>query len=79
MIGYGIGIPLKKENSPKIGHWLGPSHRIGASMFFYVLTQNGEIVSSSSVQHLTQLEMMKDEIKARLEQFDDKVKGTIKK
>jgi hypothetical protein len=66
------------ENSPKIGRWLGPSHRIGASMCFYVLTQNGEIVSRSSVQHLTQLEIMKDEIKARLEQFDDKVNGQLR-
>jgi hypothetical protein len=40
-----------KENSPKIGRWLGPSHRIGASMCFYVLGKNGEIVSRSSVQH----------------------------
>ena len=53
-----------KENSPKIGRWLGPLHRIGASMCFYVLANNGEIVSGSSVQHLTQVEMMKDDIKA---------------
>jgi ribosomal protein L15 len=67
-----------KENSPKIGHWLSPLHRIGASMCFYVLAKTGEIVSRSSVQHLTQLEMMKDEIKACLEQFDNEVGGRLR-
>ena len=67
-----------KENSPKIGRWLGPSHRIGASMCFYVLVNNGEIISRSSVQHLTQVEMMKDDIKARLEAFDNEVQGRLR-
>jgi hypothetical protein len=26
-----------KDNSPKIGRWLGPSHRIGAAMCYYIL------------------------------------------
>ena len=67
-----------KENSPKIGRWLGPSHRIGASMCFYILVQNGEVISRSSVQHLTQLEMMKDDIKQCLEEYDDEVRGRLR-
>jgi hypothetical protein len=67
-----------KENSPKIGRWLGPSHRIGASMCFYVLANNGEVVSRSSVQHLTQVEMMKDEIKAWLEAIDNEIHGRLR-
>jgi hypothetical protein len=67
-----------KDNSPKIGRWLGPSHRIGASMCFFVLTNTGEVVSRSSVQHLTQIEMMKDEIKTRLDEYDNEVNGRLR-
>jgi hypothetical protein len=56
-----------KDNSPKIGRWLGPSHRIGAAMCYYILVQNGEVVSRSSVQHMTIMEMMKDNIKSKME------------
>ena len=66
------------DNSPKIGRWLGPSHRIGASMCFYVLVNNGEVISRSSVQHLTQIEMMKDDIKVRLEEYDNEVQGRLR-
>ena len=67
-----------KENSPKIGRWLGPSHRIGAAMCFYVLVHNGEVISRSTVQHVTKLEMMKDDIKTRLETYDDEINGRLR-
>ena len=66
------------ENSPKIGRWLGPSHRIGAAMCYYILVQNGEVVSRSSVQHVTMAEMMKDDIKAKMEAYDNEVNGRLR-
>jgi hypothetical protein len=79
-IGYGIGTHLtkNKDNSPKIGRWLGPSHRIGAAMCCYILVQNGEVVSRSSVQHMTIVEMMKDDIKSKMESYDDEVNGRLR-
>ena len=69
---------LDKEKSPKIGRWLGPSHRIGAAMCFYILVHNGEVISRSSVQHITKLEMMKDDIKARMTAYDEEVQGRLR-
>jgi hypothetical protein len=70
--------PPDADNSPKIGRWLGPSHHIGASMCFYILTQRGEVISRSSVQHMTHIEMMKDDIKQRLEAYDTEVNGRLR-
>jgi hypothetical protein len=67
-----------KDNSPKIGRWLGPSHRIGAAMCYYILVQNGEVVSRSSVLHMTIVEMMKDDIKSKMESYDDEVNGRLR-
>jgi hypothetical protein len=67
-----------RDNSPKVGRWLGPSHRIGAAMCYYVLTNNGEVVSRSSVQHMTIIERMKDEIKSKMEAYDNEVGGRLR-
>jgi hypothetical protein len=67
-----------KDNSPKIGRWLGPSHRIGAAMCYYILVQNGEVLSRSSVQHMTIVEMMKDDIKNKMESYNDEVNGRLR-
>ena len=40
-------------------------------MCFYILVHNGEVISRSSVQHVTKLEMMKDDIKERKTAYDD--------
>jgi hypothetical protein len=67
-----------KDNSPKIGRWLGPSHRIGAAMCYYILVHNGEVVSRSSVQHMTIVERMKEEMKAKMEAYDNEVNGRLR-
>jgi hypothetical protein len=66
------------DDTLKIGRWLGPSHRIGAAMCYYVLVQNGEVISQSSVQHMTLIKKQKDEIKTRMEAYDNEVGGPTK-
>jgi hypothetical protein len=66
-----------KENSPKIEQWLGPSHRIGAAMCYYILVSNGKVISRTSVQHVTKLEMMQYEIKQKMEAFNNEVQGPL--
>jgi hypothetical protein len=66
-----------KENSPKMGRWLGLSHRIGAAMCYFVLVSNGEVISRTSVQHVTKLEMMQDEIKLKMEAYNNEVQELL--
>jgi hypothetical protein len=66
-----------RDNSPKLGRWLGPSYRIGAAMCFYILVRNGEVVSRSSVQHVTKLEMMQDDIKQKMEAYENEIQGRL--
>ena len=40
----------------KLGKWLGVSHRVGSLMSYYILQQNGTVVSRTSVQRTTNLE-----------------------
>jgi len=69
--------PHNKEEGPKIARWLGVSHRVGSAMCFYVLVQNCQVLSRSSVQHISHAEQLKDEIIQRLKQFDHEVVGRL--
>jgi hypothetical protein len=67
-----------KENSPKMGRWLGPSHWSGAAMCYFVLVSNGEVILRTSVQHVTKLEMVQDEIKHKMEAYNNEVQGRLR-
>jgi len=65
------------DDNPQIGRWLGVSHRVGSPMCYFILKQNGQVLSRTMVQHVTQVEQMKDDIKRWLEEFDNKVNGCL--
>jgi hypothetical protein len=46
-------------------------------MCYYILVSNGKMILGTSVQHVTQLEMMQDEIKQKMEAFNNKVPGQL--
>ena len=57
-----------KENAglgeTKLGRWLGVSHRVGTLMSFWVLTEECRVMSRTTVQRVTNLELQTDEVKA---------------
>ena len=52
------------------GRWLGVSHRTGNLMCYSILTKTGEIISRSSVQAVTELEMQTEEYQKLFTDFD---------
>ena len=63
-----------KENAglgeTKIGRWLGVSHRIGSLMSFWILTKEGRVISRTTVQRVTNLELQTSENRQQTESFD---------
>ena len=63
-----------KENAglgeTKLGRWLGVSHKVGTLMSFWVLTQNGKVLSRTIVQRVTNLESQTSENNNRCKAFD---------
>ena len=53
----------------KLGRWLGVSHRIGTIMSFWILTSSGKVLSRTTVQRVTNLELQVDENKAKCVAF----------
>ena len=42
----------ENENKPSIGCWLGVSHHVGSALCYYILTDKGEVISRTTVQHI---------------------------
>ena len=61
-----FGKPIRE-----LGRWLGVSHRVGSDMCYWILTINGDIISESTVQHVTRDDTLNSEIAQQIETFDE--------
>ena len=60
------------------GRWLGVAERQGNLMCYHVLNENGNVVSRSSVQRVTQLELQTTEYTDLFNEFDTSIKDKLK-
>ena len=60
------------------GRWLGVSHRVGNLMSYWVLTVHGRVISRTTVQCATNLELSTTEVKQRCQEFDERIKELLK-
>ena len=60
------------------GRWLGVSYRTGRLMCFHILTQNGKVISRSTVQRVTELEKSTAATKDIFAQFDLAISNKLK-
>jgi hypothetical protein len=71
-----------KENAGlgenKVGRWLGVSHRVGNLMSYWVLTRAGRVISRTTVQRVTNLELTTDEVKQRCAEYDQQVREVLR-
>ena len=62
----------------KIGRWLGVSHKIGNAMSYFILSQTGKVVSRTTVQCITTLELQTSEVQQFVKEYDEKVSTVMK-
>ena len=66
-----------KENAglgeTKLGRWLGVSHRVGTLMSYWILTPECRVLSRTTVQKVTNLELQTEENIARCRVYDERV------
>ena len=53
-----------------LARWLGVSHHIGSQMCYFIIKGNSQILSWTSVQRVTQLELQTDEVCSSLSTLD---------
>ena len=60
-------------DNPKIGRWLGISHRVGSALCYWVLKDNGQVISRTTVQPIQYDDMHEPVTMQQLERFQSKV------
>lgn len=61
-----------------LGRWLGVAHRIGNAMNYFILKDNGRVISRSTVQRVTNLELRTEEVKEQTKAFDSALEEATK-
>ena len=62
----------------KLGWWLVVAHKVGGLMSYWILTVNCTVITRTTVQRVTSLEMQLDHMKERAQAFDEAVRAKIK-
>ena len=62
----------------KCGRWLGVSHRVGNLISYWILTISGRVISRTTVQRITNLELSTDDLKARCNDDTEQVTAILK-
>ena len=72
---YFWDVPGDSEN-PKIGKWVGVSHRIGNALCYYILKDNGQVISRSTVQPIRR-EDIDPQVNTLLTTFTEKIEDKL--
>jgi Reverse transcriptase (RNA-dependent DNA polymerase) len=65
------------DNNPRIGRWLGVSHRVGSDMCYWILPVSGHVIARTTVQHITEIEQLDPTTKQRIEDFTTRVNRVL--
>jgi len=55
----------------RLGRWLGVSHRVGTLMSYWILTAECKVLSRTTMQRITNLELQMEENQARCKIYDE--------
>jgi hypothetical protein len=61
------------EDQRLLGRWLGIAHRIGSDMTYWIMTQSGNVIARSTVQHVTISDLTNPAVKEAMASFDTAV------
>jgi Reverse transcriptase (RNA-dependent DNA polymerase) len=66
------------EDNPRLGRWIGVAEQVGSGMTYWILGETGTVTARSTVQHVTDHEMLSYDMRKRLEEFDAALAKAIK-
>jgi hypothetical protein len=56
-----------------LGRWLGISHRVGSDLCYWIVTNSGQVVLKTSVEHVTRNDYLNEGTKAKVKEFEKKL------
>ncbi|MHA7927589.1 MAG: Ty1/Copia family ribonuclease HI, partial [Marinobacter sp.] len=70
---YSDDAPAQPDEPRRLGRWLGVAHRVGSDLCYWILTDSGRVIASTTVQHVTRGDLDSTEIAERVRTFDKRI------
>ena len=58
------------DSGRRLARWLGVAHRVGSDLCYWLLTESGNVIARTSVQHVTREDYFNEDLKRQIEEFD---------
>lgn len=62
-------VDREDEAKPSVGRWLGVSHHVRSALCYYILTNKGEVISRTTVQHIPRNEFLKPKVQEAVKSY----------
>jgi hypothetical protein len=69
--------PNINDEMKRLGKWLGISHHVGSDLCYWIVTDSGQVVSKTSVEHVTRDNYLNEDTKAKVTEFEKKLGGRL--
>jgi hypothetical protein len=60
-----------------LGRWLGVSHHVGSDLCYWIVTDSGQVVWKTSVEHVTCDDYLNEDTKAKVKEFEKKLRECL--
>lgn len=78
LVWYHSGVhPNMNKEHRALGRWLGVSHRVGSDMCYWILTKSGDVISESTVQHVTRDDTLEADVQKDIDAFNKAVEERL--
>ena len=61
----------------RLARWLGIAHRVGSDLCYWLLLSNGKVIARTTVQHVTREDVLNEDVKMQINQFDEQVENRL--
>ena len=58
------------DTGRRLARWLGVAHRVGSDLCYWLLLESGKVIARTTVQHVTRDDLLNDDVRGQVEQFD---------
>jgi hypothetical protein len=65
------------SNGKGLARLLGIAHRVGSDLCYWLLLPSGKVLARTTVQHVTREDMLNEDVKMQINQFNDQVENRL--
>jgi hypothetical protein len=69
--------PNITNSTHQLARWLGISHHVGSDLSYWLITENGKIISKTSVEHVICDDYLQTDKKQEIEEFNRKLEASL--